>query len=103
MKTFSSTRFIAALVLCFMALITSATACPACYGAANNNTMDAANTAVMTLLGITGFVLSGIIGFGLYMWKRMKKTKETISKNSFVDDNGIIHIDNKGTYEWNIS
>ncbi|GEM_PF-455523 len=100
-RTISIRVLVVTIVL--LTLGTSATACPSCYGAAQNNTMDAANTAVMTLLGITGFVLSGIAGFGLFMWKRVKKHRETISNNSFVDDNGHIHIDNKGTYEWNNS
>ncbi len=79
-------------------------ACPVCYGSADNSTMDAANTAVWTLLSITGFVLMSVVAFSLFVWKRTKRLQEQSSPESFIDDNGIIHLkNNKGSFEWNIS
>ncbi|MBI5217146.1 MAG: hypothetical protein HY960_15425 [Ignavibacteriae bacterium] len=79
-------------------------ACPSCFGAADNATMDAANTAVWVLLGITGFVLLSVVGFSFFVWKRTKRLHTQLSHDSYIDDNGIIHLkNNKGIFEWNNS
>ncbi|MBI3194830.1 MAG: hypothetical protein HYZ34_10255 [Ignavibacteriae bacterium] len=100
-------RLIIIIILCLLLITGSSSrmmACPVCYGSADNSTMDAANTAVWTLLGITGFVLFSVVAFSFFVWKRTKRLREQIFPDSFIDDNGIIHLkNNKGIIEWNNS
>lgn len=44
--------------------------CPTCYGAADSPMTDGMNMAILTLLGITGFVLAGFVSFFLYLRRR---------------------------------
>lgn len=76
-------------------------ACPGCYGATENNTIEATNNAVVVMLGITGFVLVTFGAFFIYVWKRTRRIREKISHDSFIDQNGAVHlIQNKGMVEW---
>lgn len=102
-KRISRLMIALSIVVMTVMLSPSVFACPSCYGAAQNNTMDAVNNAVLTLLGITGFVLSGVVIFFVYVWKRSRRNHKLISNTTFVDNNGIIHMNNKGEFEWNIS
>jgi len=46
------------------------TACPTCYGAPGSPMTDGMNMAILSLLGITGGVLSGVVAFFLHMRRR---------------------------------
>jgi hypothetical protein len=49
-----------------------ATACPSCYGNAQSSRIDGMNTAILTMVGIVGFVLTGISSFFVRMAKRSR-------------------------------
>jgi hypothetical protein len=79
-------------------------ACPSCFGAAQGPMIDGMNTAILTLLGITGFMLITISSFFIYMWRRTSRLREQITRDSFIDEQGIIHLNQKkGLMEWNNS
>lgn len=59
-----------AVAVCLLLLHTTVTACPTCYGAPGSPMTDGMNMAILSLLGITGGVLTGVIGFFLYMRRR---------------------------------
>lgn len=48
----------------------SGTACPTCYGAPDSPTTEAMNMAIISLLGITGGVLAGVVSFVMYLRRR---------------------------------
>ena len=79
-----------------------AKACPVCYGA-NDSPMNAGmNSAIIVLLGITGFVLGGFVTFFAMVWRRMKRRQTQISNHAFVDELGDLQVNNdKGIVEWN--
>lgn len=54
---------------------TAAIACPSCYGAADSPMTAGMNAAILTMLGITGVVLTGISGMFFYIWRRMKQRR----------------------------
>lgn len=52
----------------------AAWACPICFGAdPDSATGRSVNWAVLTLLGVTGGVLSGFVGFFLHLLKRSRQ------------------------------
>jgi hypothetical protein len=60
---------LAAAVTC--ATASAAHACPACYGQADSPMTAGMNVAILTMVGIIGFVLSGVVAFGVMMRKRL--------------------------------
>ena len=71
------TRRIADLIVLAGTLVvltpTEATACPICFGAdPDSQIAQSMNWAVFTLLGVTGGVLSGFVGFIFYLIKRSR-------------------------------
>ena len=49
-------------------------ACSVCYGAnADSPIAQGMNMAIITLLGVTGGVLSGFLGFIYYLWNKGKQ------------------------------
>jgi heme/copper-type cytochrome/quinol oxidase subunit 2 len=60
---------IAALIV-LAAILQQTLACPACYGNAQSSRIDGMNTAILTMVGIVGFVLTGISSFFIRMVKR---------------------------------
>ena len=48
-------------------------ACPICFGDPDSPLAQGANWAVFTLLGITGGVLSGFVGFIFHLMKRSRQ------------------------------
>ena len=70
-------RFLFVCCALFVALGPSLViACPACYGAADNTMIDGMNTAIMTMVGIVGFVLSGFVAFFVMLRRRMMRMDE---------------------------
>ena len=45
-------------------------ACPSCYGAPDSPMTNGMNMAIMSLLGITGFVLIAFVSFFIYLRRR---------------------------------
>lgn len=67
MKYFVKLQFGAGFMMLFHATVT---ACPTCYGAPGSPMTDGMNMAILSLLGITGGVLTGVVAFFLYMRRR---------------------------------
>ncbi len=61
-----------ALVVLAVVACSSSTgmACPTCYGAPDSATTEAMNMAIISLLGITGGVLAGVVSFVVYLRRR---------------------------------
>ena len=58
-------------------------ACPICFGDPDSPLAQGANWAVFTLLGITGGVLSGFVGFIFHL---MKRSRQALGHQSEVTD-----------------
>ncbi len=69
-------------------------ACPSCYGAADSPMIDGMNTAIMSMVGIVVFVLSGFVAFFLFMRNRMKKLNEQKSSETYVNNKGVVQWNN---------
>jgi heme/copper-type cytochrome/quinol oxidase subunit 2 len=54
-------------------------ACPNCYGDPESPLTDGMNMAIVSLLGVTGGVLSGVVGFFLYLRRRFRLSGEQSS------------------------
>ena len=68
-----------------------ASACPVCYGASDSAAVDGMNKAILTMLSITGFVLTGVTSFFFMMRKKIKSQK---SQTPFVDKQGNLQWNN---------
>lgn len=83
--------------------VQSAAACPVCFGAKDSPMNAGMDTAIMVMLGITGFVLSMISAFFVMMWRRYRR-RGKLSERTFVDSGGHLHTGNEqGVVEWNNS
>ena len=58
-------------------------ACPICFGDPDSPLAQGANWAVFTLLGVTGGVLSGFVGF---MYHLMKRSRQAMGHESELSD-----------------
>lgn len=67
-------------------------ACPSCFGATDSPVVDGMNTAILTMLGITGMVLTGIAAFFVVMIRNVRRSKTVC--NPFVDEQGKITWNN---------
>jgi len=54
-------------------------ACPNCYGDPESALTDGMNMAIISLLGVTGSVLGGFIGFFLFLRRRFRLLSEQSS------------------------
>ena len=67
-------RVVAFGALVFVLAPAIAWACPICFGAdPNSATGRSVNWAVLTLLGVTGGVMSGFVGFFFHLLKRSRQ------------------------------
>jgi len=65
---------LAALSLAAVLVTASAShACPSCYGAADSPMIAGMNVAILTMVGIISFVLSGVVAFTLMMRRRLAR------------------------------
>ncbi|MEK9136996.1 MAG: hypothetical protein AAB393_07730 [Bacteroidota bacterium] len=62
----------AVLVLLNVAVHHMGYACPNCYGDPESSATEGMNMAIVTLLGITGSVLAGFVGFFIFLWRRIR-------------------------------
>ncbi len=58
-------------------------ACPVCFGDPDSPLTQGANWAVFTLLGVTGGVLSGFVGFFFHL---MKRSRQALGHESELSD-----------------
>jgi len=72
-------------------------ACPVCYGAQDSPMTAGMNTAILVMLGITGFVLAIIVVFFLWMWRRSRQHCEQVSDTIYVNEKG--HLQSKNDPE----
>ena len=65
--------------LAFFALVgaAQASACPSCYGQAQGPVIDGMNRAIMTMIGITGFVLTGFVALFISIGRKTKHHNAT--------------------------
>ncbi len=70
-------RFLGAALLAILFIAVAPTeslACPVCFGGDPDSPMiQSANWAVFTLLGVTGGVLTGFVGFIFHLIKRSRQ------------------------------
>ncbi len=67
-------RVVALAAMLFILAPAIAWACPICFGADPDSSMGRSlNWAVFTLLGVTGGVLSGFVGFIFHLLKRSRQ------------------------------
>ena len=59
----------------FLLLLDIVYACGVCYGDPNSTAVDGMNKAIISLLGTTGFVLSGIVLSIFSIGKKSKKSR----------------------------
>lgn len=60
-------------VLCVLIAAAQASSCPSCYGEAQGPVIDGMNKAIMAMIGITGFVLSGFVALFISIGRRVKQ------------------------------
>lgn len=65
---------IVSLAVILLSAVHVAATCPVCYGSTETSSPEGMSIAILTLLGITGGVLSGVVAFALHMRKRSKIT-----------------------------
>ena len=68
-------RYIALFAVAGGILLVSCTmsrACPNCYGDPESAMTDGMNMAIISLLGITGSVLAGLVGFFIFLRRRFR-------------------------------
>src|SRR5713101_318352 len=90
------------MVICMLTLYDSASSCPSCYGAPDSPMTASMNTAILVMLGITGFVLLSIVSCFFLLWRRAKRQRAMLSENLCVNEHGLLQEKNeKGVVEWN--
>lgn len=90
------------LILLLLGAAATAAACPVCVGDKDSPMTAGMNDAILVMLGIVGGVLSGFIAFFIFMWRRLRRQRETLSDGAWVADDGTLRLtSHKGTMEWN--
>jgi len=72
----------------------AANACPSCYGQAEGPVIDGMNNAIMAMIGITGFVLSGFIAMFIAIAARQRRMGEQPGTESTINEQGVIEWKN---------
>ena len=83
----------------------AASACPVCVGDKDSPMTAGMNTAILVMLGIVGGVLSGFIAFFIFMWRRLRRQRESLSNEAWITDDGTLRLSrhngsHKGRVEW---
>ncbi len=63
----------AAVILCLIAVATTASSCPSCFGQAQGPLIDGMNKAILAMIGITGFVLTGFVALFVSIGRKTKQ------------------------------
>jgi len=69
----------------FIALSATAHACSVCGGDPSSPMTAGMNSAIWALLAITGTVVSTVLGFFLFLWRRARATKRTAIDTAWLD------------------
>lgn len=81
----------------------AAAACPSCYGSSDSALRSGMDSAIVFMLGLTGFVLLAILTLFFLVWRRARRARE-LSGELFIDAHGQLHATKeKGLIEWNNS
>jgi len=67
------------VIVMLLSVIQHGYACPNCYGDPESPLTDGMNMAIISLLGVTGGVLTGLVGFFLYLRRRFRLSGEQLS------------------------
>ena len=79
MRRFRLIQFISFMVLAITVMnINALHACPSCFGDVNSSQQAGLNGAIITLVGLTGFILTSVSIFFFMMVKRTKKLQTII-------------------------
>lgn len=79
MRRFRLTPYILFVLLAITAMnIDALHACPSCFGDVNASQQAGLNGAIITLVGLTGFILTSVSIFFFMMVKRTKKLQTII-------------------------
>jgi heme/copper-type cytochrome/quinol oxidase subunit 2 len=85
-----------AISACLMVLFSApASACPSCYGQAEGPVIDGMNNAIMAMIGIIGFVLSGFVAMFIRIGRRTRETAAVATTESAINP-----IYDKGVVQW---
>ena len=62
----------AALAAVLLLGVQNGHACPMCYGDPQSSSAEGMNMAIVSLLGVTGSVLAGVVAFFLFLRRRLR-------------------------------
>ena len=71
-----------------LALPSVAFACGSCYGAADSPQTNGMNFAILSMIGVTGGVLTAMTSFFLYLRKRAKAYAASVNGQESTIENG---------------
>ena len=92
------------LAVLMLAAVQGVFACPVCFGDKDSPMTAGMDSAILVMLGITGFMLTLIALFFVMVWRRLKRQNEQMSDHAFVDAHGKLQLPNDtGVFEWNNS
>jgi len=79
-----------------------AAACPVCFGAKDSPMTAGMNAAILTMLGIIGSMLLGIVTIFFVLWRRYKRRQILLSQQVYINQEGILQRNHQeGVFEWN--
>ncbi len=82
------------LMVLILGVAPRAFACAACFGGANNATIDGMNAAIWIMLAITISVFAGIVVFALAMRRRARALFDRTPGTAFLNEHGILQWKN---------
>jgi threonine/homoserine/homoserine lactone efflux protein len=89
------------LALLTVAASAAASACPSCYGSSDTALRSGMDSAILFMLGLTGFVLTAIVALFFLVWRRARRAR-VLSGELFIDEHGQLHTTKeKGITAWN--
>ncbi len=65
-------NLIVVIALCLLGAVSTSSACPTCYGQAEGPMIDGMNNAILAMIGIVGFVLTGFVALFVSIGRRAK-------------------------------
>ena len=80
-----NTKRFAATAACSLIVVGAATACSVCFGDPDNAQSHGMNMAILTLLGVTGGVLSAIAAFGTTIALRIRRAELAAAADKIED------------------
>ncbi len=68
--------------LCLVGAAATSQACPTCYGQAEGPMIDGMNKAILAMIGIVGFVLTGFVALFVSLGRRARSYHEGTAASS---------------------